>query len=132
MPLAVGIAIGRVGCYLAGIEDFTYGTATDLPWAHDFGDGIPRHPVQLYEAMAMALFTIGYGVALRRRNGWIVRNGFALLVLYYGAQRFLLEFLKPYPTIFIGLTVFQIVCIAMVIYALLMLSGRTLAYAGRD
>jgi hypothetical protein len=50
LPLAVGIAIGRVGCFLAGIDDFTYGTPTALPWGHDFGDGVPRHPVQLYES----------------------------------------------------------------------------------
>ena len=31
LPLAVGIAIGRIGCYLAGLDDFTYGTPTMLP-----------------------------------------------------------------------------------------------------
>jgi prolipoprotein diacylglyceryltransferase len=49
IPLCVGIAIGRVGCFLAGLADDTYGKPTGLPWAVDFGDGIPRHPTQLYE-----------------------------------------------------------------------------------
>ncbi len=49
-PLALGIAVGRWGCFFAGIPDYTYGTPTHLPWAVDFGDGIPRHPVQLYKS----------------------------------------------------------------------------------
>jgi prolipoprotein diacylglyceryltransferase len=56
LPLAVGVAVGRIGCFLAGLDDFTYGTPTAFPWGHDFGDGIARHPVQLYESAAMAAF----------------------------------------------------------------------------
>ena len=56
IPLALGIAIGRIGCFLTGLSDNTYGTATNLPWAINFGDGIPRHPTQLYEiAFLLAL-----------------------------------------------------------------------------
>lgn len=44
LPLAVGIAIGRIGCLLAGLQDDTYGTPTSLPWGIDLGDGIRRHP----------------------------------------------------------------------------------------
>ena len=40
LPLAVGVAVGRIGCYFAGLDDFTYGTPTTLPWGHDFGDGV--------------------------------------------------------------------------------------------
>jgi len=49
IPLALGIAIGRIGCFLTGLSDNTYGTPTNLPWAINFGDGIPRNPTQLYE-----------------------------------------------------------------------------------
>lgn len=49
MPLAVGIAIGRIGCFLSGLGDHTHGLPTMLPWGVDFGDGIARHPTQLYE-----------------------------------------------------------------------------------
>src|SRR6267154_2057155 len=55
-PLALGIAIGRFGCFFAGLPDYTYGTPTDLSWGVDFGDGIKRHPVQLYESAAMLVF----------------------------------------------------------------------------
>ncbi len=44
LPLIVGIAIGRIGCFLAGLGDHTYGNPTALPWGVDFGDGVPRHP----------------------------------------------------------------------------------------
>lgn len=57
IPLALGIAIGRIGCFLTGLSDNTYGTPTNLPWAINFGDGIPRHPTQLYE-IAFLLFLI--------------------------------------------------------------------------
>src|SRR5712671_7864171 len=99
LPLAVGVAIGRLGCYLAGLDDFTYGTPTTLPWGHDFGDGIARHPVQLYESAAMAGFAIVYIVAVVRRNGFVIDNGFYLVLAFYGAQRFVWEFLKPYAAL---------------------------------
>jgi hypothetical protein len=47
LGLIVLIMIGRIGCFYAGLDDFTYSTATDVAWAVDFGDNIPRHPVQL-------------------------------------------------------------------------------------
>ncbi len=49
LPLVFGISIGRIGCFLAGLHDDTYGLPTSLPWGVDFGDGVPRHPTQLYE-----------------------------------------------------------------------------------
>lgn len=55
LPLAVGIAIGRIGCFLTGLSDNTYGTPSNLPWAVNFGDGIPRHPTQLYEIVFLLL-----------------------------------------------------------------------------
>jgi prolipoprotein diacylglyceryltransferase len=66
LPLAVGVAVGRIGCFLSGLDDFTHGTATALPWGHDFGDGIMRHPVQLYESAAMAAFAAFYVWRARR------------------------------------------------------------------
>ena len=69
-PLAIGVAVGRIGCFLAGLEDFTYGTPTNLPWGHDFGDGVKRHPVQLYESAAMAAFLAVYVIALARRSAF--------------------------------------------------------------
>lgn len=132
LPIAVGISVGRVGCYLAGLDDFTYGIPTELPWGHDFGDGIARHPVQLYEALAMLVFAAAYSVFLAARTTWVLHNGFAIFVLYYAVQRFVWEFIKPYPPVLGGLTVFQIVCVGMFLYALLMLrAGRIQSDAQR-
>jgi phosphatidylglycerol---prolipoprotein diacylglyceryl transferase len=63
IPLALGIAIGRIGCFLTGLSDNTYGTPTTLPWAINFGDGVPRHPTQLYEiAFLLVLIPVLYRV----------------------------------------------------------------------
>ena len=65
IPLALGIAIGRIGCFLTGLSDNTYGTPTTLPWAINFGDGIPRHPTQLYEiAFLLAVIPILYKIVI--------------------------------------------------------------------
>ena len=53
-PLIISMAIGRIGCFLTGLPDATYGFHTDLPWGVDFGDG-PRHPTQLYGIMALGV-----------------------------------------------------------------------------
>src|SRR5262249_260439 len=60
LPLALALAVGRWGCYFNGC---CAGIATDLPWGVDFGDGIRRHPTQIYESlfhlsMAAVLFEI--------------------------------------------------------------------------
>jgi prolipoprotein diacylglyceryltransferase len=127
LPLAVGVAVGRIGCYLAGLDDFTYGTPTALPWGHDFGDGIARHPVQLYESAAMAAFAIFYIVAVVRQNSFVIVNGFYLALGYYGLQRFVWEFLKPYGAVFGPLTLFHLLSLIILLYAVFMLAAAPLA-----
>ena len=122
LPLAVGIAVGRLGCYFAGLDDFTYGTPTALPWGHDFGDGILRHPVQIYESLAMAAFAVFYVLAVLNRNSFIVTNGFYLALAWYGLQRFIWEFLKPYGTLIGPLSLFHLLSLAVLIYAVVMLA----------
>ncbi|MCA1549381.1 prolipoprotein diacylglyceryl transferase [Bradyrhizobium sp. BRP19] len=122
LPLALGIAIGRIGCYFAGLDDFTYGTPTALPFGHDFGDGVRRHPVQLYESAAMALFALAYVVAVLNRNAFTITNGFYLVLAYYGMQRFLWEFLKPYGTLVGPLTLFHLLSLSVLLYAAFMLA----------
>ncbi|RXH00754.1 prolipoprotein diacylglyceryl transferase family protein [Bradyrhizobium zhanjiangense] len=122
LPLALGIAVGRLGCYFAGLDDFTYGTPTGLPFGHDFGDGILRHPVQLYESAAMGVFALLYALAVLNRNGFVVTNGFYLVLVYYGAQRFLWEFLKPYGTLIGPFTLFHLLSLSILLYAAFMLA----------
>jgi len=122
-PLAAGIAVGRLGCFFAGLPDYTYGIPTSLPWGVDFGDGIPRHPVQLYESGSMLVFLMLYLRGIALRAPLFLRDGFYLFVAYYGVQRFFWEFLKPYPTLLAPFNVFHILCLAMVAYSLVMI-GR--------
>lgn len=122
LPLAVGVAVGRVGCYLAGLDDFTYGTPTALPWGHDFGDGVPRHPVQLYESAAMLLFAAVYVICLRWRNRFVIENGFYIAVGFYGIQRFAWEFIKPYGGVIGPLTLFHILSALLAAYAIIMIA----------
>jgi phosphatidylglycerol:prolipoprotein diacylglycerol transferase len=121
-PLALGVVIGRFGCFFSGIDDFTYGTPTNLPWAHDFGDGVLRHPAPLYESAAMAVFLVLYLIAVLRDRRWILDNGLYLAVLWYALQRFVWEFFKPYAPVLGPLTVFQLLSVALAIYALAMLA----------
>ncbi len=115
-PLALGIAIGRWGCLFAGLADRTYGAPTRLPWGVDLGDGVPRHPVQVYESAAMLAFLGLYVAGLAARRDWAVRRGFYVFSIWYGAQRFLWEFLKPYPRLVGGLDLFQFVALGLIAY----------------
>ena len=123
LPLAVGIMVGRVGCFLSGLPDFTYGTPTTLPWGHDFGDGVRRHPVQLYESLAMAGFAAAYLLAIARGSRSIAANGFYLFVGFYGVQRFAWEFMKPYGAVAGPFTLFHFLSAALALYAAAMLAS---------
>jgi prolipoprotein diacylglyceryltransferase len=132
LPIAIGIAVGRIGCFFAGVDDFTYGMPTALPWAHDFGDGIPRHPVQLYESAAMAFFAMVYVWRVLRDDRFMVENGFYLVVAFYGAQRFVWEFLKPYGTLMGPFTLFHLLSAGILLYALVMIASAPTAGASDD
>jgi phosphatidylglycerol:prolipoprotein diacylglycerol transferase len=94
--LAIGHAIGRIGCFSAGC---CYGKPTNLPWGITFNDpdslaitGIPLHPTQLYESFAE--FGIFIFLMLLRKhksfNGQIMWT----YVLLYSAVRFIIEFFR--------------------------------------
>ena len=119
LPLSIGIIIGRFGCLFSGIPDYTYGIPTSLPWAVVLGDGIARHPVQIYESMIMALFLMTYLHARLKGREWAVSHGFHAMIIVYATQRFLLEFLKPYPKLIGPLNVFHLLMIGLVIYGVI-------------
>lgn len=110
-PILIGILIGRVGCFLAGLHDGTYGVATDLPWGIDFGDGIRRHPTQLYEWLVAA-------AALASHRHWAPRFSdeaglaFRVLIAGYLSWRLLIDAIKPVPFEYaLGLSGIQWVCL---------------------
>lgn len=117
-PIAIGLAIGRVGCFIAGLQDDTYGVVTSLPWGVDFGDGLKRHPTQLYEI----IFVLAWGTwLLRHRERLAAVPGlmFKFFLCGYLAWRFAVDGIKPvliaYP---LGWSGIQWTCvIALAIYA---------------
>lgn len=104
-----GMAIGRVGCFLTGLSDRTYGIATSLPWGVDFGDGIPRHPTQLYEISFLVLL---FGL-LRTCDKRSRREGdlFKIFMIAYLGFRFGIDFIKPEFRPLLGLSAIQIACV---------------------
>jgi phosphatidylglycerol---prolipoprotein diacylglyceryl transferase len=121
---ATSVMVGRWGCFLSGIEDQTHGTPTSLPWGHDFGDGILRHPVQLYESASMAVFLALSLILIGRRNSFFMANGFYVLVVWYGSQRFVWEFFKPYGAVLGPFNLFHLICATLVCYGLVMMRGE--------
>jgi phosphatidylglycerol:prolipoprotein diacylglycerol transferase len=113
LPLCVGIPIGRIGCFLTGIEDHTAGIATTLPWGVNFGDGVMRHPTQLYEVV----FCITLGVFLWKMHG-VHKQGdtFRIFMVAYFAFRLVCDFLKPDIRVFAGLSSIQWACVLMLLY----------------
>lgn len=130
-PFALGIAVGRLGCLFEGPGDRTYGTPTSLPWGVDLGDGIARHPVQIYESLAMLVFVAIYVAGLAQRSPWAMRRSFYVLCIWYGAQRFVWEFLKPYPTVTGPFNLFHLISLGLIVYGAVMY-GRDLRHADAD
>ncbi len=94
--------MGRIGCFLAGLADDTYGKPTSLPWAVDFGDGIGRHPTQIYEILFLALVAFLVSVKRERREG----ARFRVFLAGYLGWRVAVDFLKPQPLV-LGLNLIQ-------------------------
>jgi phosphatidylglycerol---prolipoprotein diacylglyceryl transferase len=121
-PLLVGTAIGRIGCFLTGLSDRTYGISTTLPWGIDFGDGIARHPTQLYEILFLGLLSVG--LRLCHRLPYHSGNLFQLYLLTYLGFRFLIDFLKPDFHPFLGISAVQLACLLGMVYCTHQLSKR--------
>ena len=109
--LALGQALGRVGCFLVGDD---YGVPTDLPWGMAFPRGAPPttelvHPAQLYEA----LWLLACALFLRRRMGRSRLLIGEYLVLQ-GAGRFAIELVRTNPPTLGFLTTSQVIALACV------------------
>lgn len=94
IPLAIGMMIGRIGCFLTGLDDHTYGTATTWVTGMDFGDGVKRHPTQLYEIVFLGLLVF-FLYQLKRKNADWEGFLFQLFMLSYLLFRFFIDFIKP-------------------------------------
>jgi phosphatidylglycerol:prolipoprotein diacylglycerol transferase len=103
--LAIGHAIGRIGCFLVGDD---YGRPSQLPWAVAFPQGLPPtsvpvHPTQLYEAAALVVVAwLLFRWRQRGRSDTMVLGTYLVLA---GTIRFLIEFIRINVRVVGGLSV---------------------------
>jgi prolipoprotein diacylglyceryltransferase len=104
IPLAAALTVGRWGCFVNGC---CAGQETGLPWCVDFGDGVCRHPTQIYESLFHAVWLVIL-VGLARRD--VLRyQRLKLYLLAYCAFRFAIEFIRVEPKWLGELTYYQVV-----------------------
>ena len=116
-PMLLALIIGRIGCFSMGVHEETYGLPTTFFTGMNLGDGVPRHPVTLYEIG----FLICVWITLRPlKHRTILQNGalFKVFMIAYLAFRFGLDFIKPHYTFSFGLSAIQIACLLGLLYYL--------------
>ncbi len=115
LPIILGIFIGRIGCFLSGVTEFTYGEETSFFTGMDLGDGVLRHPTSLYELVFLVILFIGLK-HLRKTKKLKNGNLFKWFMILYFGFRFFIEFLKPNVFYMFGLSSIQILCIICWLY----------------
>jgi prolipoprotein diacylglyceryltransferase len=115
LPIIVGIFIGRIGCFLSGTNEFTYGSKTTFFTGMNLGDGIVRHPIALYELVFLGLLFFFLKKMQKRKE---LQSGllFQYFMISYFSFRFLIEFIKPNQFFVLGLSSIQLLCILCIIY----------------
>ncbi|MGE0200559.1 MAG: prolipoprotein diacylglyceryl transferase [Candidatus Melainabacteria bacterium] len=130
-PLALGMAIGRIGCLLAGC---CYGAPCDLsaiPWAIQYPAGhdtFPAHvhPAPLYESLAMVMIIpmLLYADRHRKADGTTM----ALFFVLYGIERFIVEYFRGDRLVWmqsLNLSASQVISIGMIVLGLGLLAWRS-------
>ncbi|HYU29076.1 MAG TPA: prolipoprotein diacylglyceryl transferase [Gemmatimonadales bacterium] len=145
-PLALGYALGRVGCFVVNDD---YGIPSTVPWAMKFPNGLPPttvanlqtmgvhfpagtdpmslvavHPTEIYETIAMLL--VFWWLWRQRDHGHAIGWLFAWYMVLGGAERFLVEFLRAKDDRILGPFT-----LAQATSVLLILVGGTLLYMWR-
>lgn len=117
-PILLGLAIGRIGCFLAGLNDGTFGVETVLPWGIDFGDGIRRHPTQLYEIVFVAILWTtlsNFKNSLEETPGLL----FKVMLSAYLIWRLVIDLIKPHEFVYsLGLSGIQWLCAVSLMFYL--------------
>jgi phosphatidylglycerol:prolipoprotein diacylglycerol transferase len=120
--LAMGYAIGRIGCQVSGDGD--YGTPTDLPWGMAYPDGtVPTHdvvhPTPIYETVAMGLLAWWLW---RMRDAYRPGVLFAFYLTFAGLERLLVEFIRRNEPVLAGLTEAQVTSVVMILVGVVWLA----------
>lgn len=113
--LAAGYAVGRIGCQLSGDGD--YGKVTDAWWGMSYANGVVPtppgvnvYPTPILETVSMAILA---WVLWRLRDRWNPGILFGVYLVFSSLERFLVEFLRRNETVAAGLTLAQIVSVAL-------------------
>lgn len=128
--LALGQAVGRIGCFLAGDD---YGRPSTLPWAIAFPEGLPPtrqrvHPTQLYEAAGLAL--LAWALVRWLRAGLEPARVLGRYLIVAGGVRFAIEFVRVNTRVLADLTVAHFSA-AVMLPGLLLLTRLRLITGGR-
>jgi len=112
--LAIGHAIGRIGCFLVGDD---YGRPTQLPWGVAFPEGrppvdVPVHPTQLYETLL--LLPLAWMLMRWRREGVADSVVLGRYFVLAGSIRFAIEFIRVNLRILGPLTLAQLIALALI------------------
>ena len=107
--IAIGVAIGRIGCFLRGC---CYGIETTLWGGVDFGDGILRYPTQIYESIFMLVMF--FWLMSKRKTAKPGQLFYWLMNIYF-VFRFFEEFIRESPH-YLGITLFQYISVAALIF----------------
>lgn len=116
LPIIFGIIVGRIGCFLAGVKEFTFGKETNSFLGMDLGDGLTRHPIALYEVVFLIFLFIGIKRLQAPSSQLEPGTSFKVFMLSYFGFRFCIEFLKPNTFFFLGLSSIQILCLICFVY----------------
>ncbi|XCS09729.1 prolipoprotein diacylglyceryl transferase family protein [Aeribacillus pallidus] len=124
LPLNIGMSIGRIGCFLTGLSDHTHGTPTTWVTGVDFGDGVLRHPTQIYEIVY--LWLIGFFVLYIRKKKTAPWEGFLFqfFMVSYLLFRFFIDFIKPTPHPYFGLNNIQLAAFVGLMYYLFLIRKK--------
>lgn len=122
--LAVGQALGRIGCFLVGDD---YGRVTDVPWGIAFPKGLPPsvepvHPTMLYETVWLSL--CGIWLWRRRASSPFLFGEYLLLA---GLSRLCIEILRLNPPLLGPLSNAQVaacICILLGVVGWLFAASR--------
>ncbi len=119
-PLMLAIIIGRIGCFLTGIHEETYGIPTDSVFGMHLGDQYLRHPVALYEIAFLIMLWIVLKI-VQKKNKYPSGFVFQMFMISYFSFRLMLDFIKPRIEILGNLGTIQLVCMAVIFYYFLKL-----------
>jgi len=146
--LALGYAVGRIGCFLVGDD---YGRPSDVPWAIAFPNGLPPttagflrsefgvslpagipddqllrvHPTQLYEtSLALVIAWFGWRLLCGPRGRQAGRTALAVFAAL-AMERFAVEFVRAKDDrFFAGLTLAQAISLAILLLLAVLWAGR--------